>query len=283
MDRGLNNNGINNTSNGNTNSSLNNSTVNSQNVEPGIEINQIPNFNNQTVNDNVSTNTEVLNFYNEPVNNQPSPNTINNGLNQSQPVNIEPNNATPQSFAFNQNTQNMANQNVNTSSNVNNLVPQSPVISPVGNPVSPTPVVSPDMNNISNANNPSNIAETEKQDNNKEYEESGPQFEEVNIKKPIVRTDSYFDGGLLELIGWKFLAGLITIITLGIGRPWAKCMIYSWQFKHTVYNGKRLKFEGTGGDLFVQYFKWILLSIVTLGIYLFFIPVCNANFAKSLS
>ena len=260
MNRELNNNGINNTSDANTSSNFNNNLVNNQNVNSGIEVNQIPNFNNQTINDNVSTNTEILNFYNEPVNNQSSPNTINNDFNQNPMM-----------------------QNQSNNINMNNKVSKSPVISPVSDPVNPSPVANPNMNNISNDNNPINTEESpvENQTDIPQYEEGSLQFEEVNVKKPVARTDSYFDGGLLELIGWKILAGLITIITVGIARPWAKCMIYSWQFKHTVYNGKRLKFEGTGGDLFVQYFKWILLSIITLGIYLFFIPVSKTKWVIS--
>ena len=113
------------------------------------------------------------------------------------------------------------------------------------------------------------------------YEEEKPQFQEVQVQKQAARTDSYFDGGLLELIGWRILAGLITIITFGIGSSWGKCMLYNYQFKHTVYNGKRLKFEGTGGDLFVNRFKWIFLSIVTLGIYIFFIPVQKTKWVIS--
>ena len=51
--------------------------------------------------------------------------------------------------------------------------------------------------------------------------------------------NSYFDGGLLQLIGWKILGGLITMFTLGICYPWALCMIYDWQTKHTVLDGRR--------------------------------------------
>ena len=117
--------------------------------------------------------------------------------------------------------------------------------------------------------------------NETEKLEEEPIYQEVETKKKEIRTDSYFDGGVLELIGWRILAFLITIVTLGIAAPWAQCMLYSWQIKHTVYNGKRLKFEGTGGDLFVNIFKWIFFSIITLGIYIFFIPVRKARWVVS--
>ena len=38
--------------------------------------------------------------------------------------------------------------------------------------------------------------------------------------------ESYFDGGLLQLIGYNILGILVTICTLGICLPWAYCMIY---------------------------------------------------------
>ena len=106
-------------------------------------------------------------------------------------------------------------------------------------------------------------------------------YQEVEPRKKEVRTDSYFDGGLIELIGWKLLSFLITIVTLGIAAPWGKCMLYSYQIKHTVYNGKRLKFEGTGGDLFVNKFKWLLLTIITFGIYALFIPIKKTKWVIS--
>ena len=107
------------------------------------------------------------------------------------------------------------------------------------------------------------------------------EFQEVESKKKKVKTGSYFDGGLLELIGWRLLAFLISAITLGIATPWAMCMLYAYQINHTVYNGKRLRFEGTGGDLFVNIFKWVFFTIITLGIYLFFVPVRKAKWVIS--
>ena len=111
---------------------------------------------------------------------------------------------------------------------------------------------------------------------NKEFEEVEV-YQEVEPMKKEIRTDSYFDGSLIELIGWKLLSFLITIVTLGIAAPWGQCMLYSYQIKHTVYNGKRLRFEGTGGDLFVNIFKWVLLSIITFGIYAIFVPIKKAK------
>ncbi len=55
---------------------------------------------------------------------------------------------------------------------------------------------------------------------------------------------SYFDGGLLQLIGWRILGVLVTVFTFGICYPWALCMVYNWETKHTVINGKRLAFDG---------------------------------------
>ena len=86
-------------------------------------------------------------------------------------------------------------------------------------------------------------------------------------------TKSYFDGGLLQLIGWKLLGALVTIFTLGICYPWAFTMIYDWEVKHTVINGKRLKFDGKAIQLFGSWIKWCLLTCITFGIYHFWIPI----------
>ncbi len=85
--------------------------------------------------------------------------------------------------------------------------------------------------------------------------------------------ESYFDGGLLQLIGWRILGTLICVFTLGICAPWAICLIYNWEIKHTVINGKRLCFDGTALQLFGNWIKWILLLIITLGIYGFWLDI----------
>jgi len=78
---------------------------------------------------------------------------------------------------------------------------------------------------------------------------------------------SYFDGGLLSLIGWNILAFLLIIFTLGLAFPFAACMLYRWEARHTVINGRRLVFDGSGWQLFGKWILWMILTIVTLGIY----------------
>ncbi|MFK5883125.1 MAG: DUF898 family protein [Candidatus Izemoplasma sp.] len=85
--------------------------------------------------------------------------------------------------------------------------------------------------------------------------------------------NSVFDGGLLQLIGWTLLGGLITTITAGIAYPWAIVMVYSWEAKHTTIDGKRLTFDGTALQLFGTWIKWLLLIIITLGIYSFWVII----------
>lgn len=84
---------------------------------------------------------------------------------------------------------------------------------------------------------------------------------------------SYFDGTTLQLIGWRLLGGLLTLVTLGIAFPWAQCMIYRWETKHTYVNGKRLYFDGKGHQLLGRTLLWGLLTVITLGIFAIFLPV----------
>ncbi len=94
----------------------------------------------------------------------------------------------------------------------------------------------------------------------------------VNVNQES-SSDSYFDGGLLQLIGWNILGFIITLFTLGICYPWALCMVYRWEIKHTVINGKRLQFDGSAVGLFGLWIKWFLLAIITIGIYLLWVGI----------
>lgn len=87
------------------------------------------------------------------------------------------------------------------------------------------------------------------------------------------QSESYFDGGLTQLIGIKILGFIVTFFTLCICYPWAMSMIYRWRTKHMIVDGRRLIFDGNGFQLFGSYIKWWMLSIITLGIYSFWIAV----------
>ena len=84
---------------------------------------------------------------------------------------------------------------------------------------------------------------------------------------------SKFTGGLLGLIGIGILQSLLIFVTLGIGTPWAICMKENWYARHTTIDGKQVYFDGNGGQLFGQYIKWFLLTIITLGIYSFWLSI----------
>ena len=95
----------------------------------------------------------------------------------------------------------------------------------------------------------------------------------MDTNESLNEENSYFDGGLLQLIGWYLLGIIVTVFTLGICYPWAFCMIYNWETKHTVINGKRLSFDGKAIQLFGLWIKWFLLCIITFGIYSFWLNI----------
>lgn len=85
--------------------------------------------------------------------------------------------------------------------------------------------------------------------------------------------NSYFDGGLFQLIGWYLLGTLVTVCTFGICFPWAVCMVYSWEIRHTVVEGRRLAFDGHAAQLFGHWILWWFLTVITCGIYGFWVNI----------
>ena len=80
-------------------------------------------------------------------------------------------------------------------------------------------------------------------------------------------TESYFDGSLLGLLAFTYFYATITVLTAGLLSAWGKCLLNEYIYNHTVICGKRLKFEGTGRDLFPKMFKWDIFKIITFNIY----------------
>lgn len=65
--------------------------------------------------------------------------------------------------------------------------------------------------------------------------------------------NSYFDGSIISYIGWVILGVFMMFFTLGLAYPWVITNIYRWEINHTVINGKRHYFSGTGMGLFAQW------------------------------
>ncbi|GAB2499225.1 membrane protein [Alkalibacterium psychrotolerans] len=84
---------------------------------------------------------------------------------------------------------------------------------------------------------------------------------------------SFFDGGLLQLIGWTILGTVATVFSLGLLYPWSLCKLFGWRINHTVVDGRRLTFSGTAFGLFGNWLKWWLLTVITLGIYSFWVRI----------
>lgn len=82
-------------------------------------------------------------------------------------------------------------------------------------------------------------------------------------------TESDYEGSLSSLAGRSILCALVTVLTLGICCPFVLCMFYKHKINNTVINGQRLKFTGKARELFVYWIPWLLLSIITFGIYSF--------------
>ena len=84
---------------------------------------------------------------------------------------------------------------------------------------------------------------------------------------------SIFHGTTGEWFVNTLLASLIVSFSFGIATPYAYCRMIKWTIENTSYNGSKLSFKGKGGDIMGKWLLWMLLSIVTCGIYSIWIPV----------
>lgn len=80
-----------------------------------------------------------------------------------------------------------------------------------------------------------------------------------------------FDGGASDYIGTVLLGFFITLLTAGICYPYALVLNLRWKAKHSYIDGRRLKFVGSATGLFGMWIKWLLLILITAGIYSFWV------------
>lgn len=86
--------------------------------------------------------------------------------------------------------------------------------------------------------------------------------------KAVAATDkSRFTGGAFAnaFIGW--ISVIVSLITLGLACPAMICWKNRWVASHTYINNKQLAFDGKGHQLLGRFMLWLLLSVVTIGIY----------------
>jgi len=80
-----------------------------------------------------------------------------------------------------------------------------------------------------------------------------------------------FDGGAATYVGTALLGFLITVLTLGVCYPFALVLGERWRAKHSYIDGRQLIFTGSAWSLFGNWLKWLALSIITIGVYLFWV------------
>lgn len=80
-----------------------------------------------------------------------------------------------------------------------------------------------------------------------------------------------FRGGAATWFGTQLLGVLITVLTVGICYPFAVVLVQRWRAKNTWLMGRQLQFIGTGWGIFGLWLKWMLLTVITLGIYSFWV------------
>ncbi|WP_236683738.1 DUF898 domain-containing protein [Demequina flava] len=81
--------------------------------------------------------------------------------------------------------------------------------------------------------------------------------------------DFQFRPRVARFIGTQLLAWAITILTFGIFYPYAVVLVERWKAKCSTIDGRRLEFTGLASGIFLKWIGWLLLTIITFGIYAF--------------
>ena len=80
-----------------------------------------------------------------------------------------------------------------------------------------------------------------------------------------------FDGGAATYFGTALLGLLVTVATLGICFPFAVVLQQRWRAKHSMIDGRRLRFVGSAWGIFGRWLWWLFLIVITFGIYSFWV------------
>lgn len=86
--------------------------------------------------------------------------------------------------------------------------------------------------------------------------------------------ESKFNGKMFGLFGIRIISYIMiipSVFTLGFAGCWAKLLKLRWMNEHKKIDGVQIRCEATTGAFWRKKVVWIILSIVTCGIYLLFI------------
>lgn len=89
--------------------------------------------------------------------------------------------------------------------------------------------------------------------------------------KEAFEKKSTFIGTTFGYFGIRCISFLVTLLSLGLLYPVVTCWKLKWLTRNTIIDNKRLKFDGNATQLFGRYIIWLLLSIITLGLYYIFV------------
>lgn len=88
----------------------------------------------------------------------------------------------------------------------------------------------------------------------------------------MIETQGFkFNASAGNYLGTVIVASLVTFFTLGICYPFALVMIERWKADNATVDGRRVQFVGTGVGLFGLWIKWFFLTLITIGIYSFWV------------
>lgn len=84
---------------------------------------------------------------------------------------------------------------------------------------------------------------------------------------------STFTGGVLSFLFYSLLAFLAVTFTFSLALPWVYAAFHRWLAAHTTIDGRPLRFDGTGSELFWHFLLWLVLTVLTFGIYGFWLYI----------
>ena len=78
---------------------------------------------------------------------------------------------------------------------------------------------------------------------------------------------SRFTGGAFANFFIGLISLIVTVCSLFLLYPVMKCWKMRWEVKHTCINVRHMVFDGHAVQLYGKYLLWLVLSLITLGIY----------------